>query len=729
MNTYRNIARFVMLSVITSILTTTAFAQTQPKFVLTPLTATTTSIALDETQTIQYQISNATKITRTLTMVPMQGITQLTSNEGLCPNPFTLAHNQSCTLSLSFTGNALPAHTTQGPEICATDDSGNVTPDPFLCSQPSLADSLNITVVPVKKAGLFVEPSFFVLTPLGPSKSFTVTNTSTILTARNITANLVGTALEGKVVQDATGCQQVPPSQSCVLTFTSKEDDVSLTHFPIQGDNTLPTGAAIAIASASKAPISLSGSPLILDVNQIGTLTITNLSPSITATNITAYAVPATITQDASNCLSVAPGGSCTLTFTAGDTAVNTSIMPIYGDQTSQTEATISVNTAPLKTIAFVSDSSITLTANGTSTGTMTIQNTSGQTIASGLTAHFEATNLNGIVTATTCGELLNNDTCTITFTANRTNISATSFPLYGPGTISLDGTITINPAPVAYLTSSVDNRLYQCIIDATSKNFTQCQTFSSLGLNLPHDIVINPSKTRAYIANYGNDSISVCDIDPSTFNLINCTNALANGLNSLYGFDLNPAGTIAYIPNASGNQISQCPINSVTGKFDSLCTITNATLLNTPRGIEINPSNTLAYIANLNGQNIIQCKVDGTSGDLFDCAVAYTPSKAQQFSGITMDTSGTRLYLSASNASNQIICPIDFVGCTITSFSSTNTSAAGIAINAAGTVDYIANTGGSNEYTQFSLTDGFISSFTSYNTLPSNLWGIALLE
>lgn len=728
MNKYRTIYTVTIFFIITSVLATSLFAQTQPKFVLTPLTNTTTSIALDETQVLQYQVSNATKITRTLTMTPMQGITQL-SGEGLCPNPFTLAHNQSCILSLSLAGHALPVKTTTGPELCATDGSDNTAPDPFLCSQPSLADSLNITVVPVKKATLFVEPAFFVLTPLQASKSFTVTNTSTQLTARNIVANLVGTALDGRVTQDASGCKQVLPSQSCVLTFTSEGTDVTLTRFPIQGENTLPTGAAIAIASASKAPISVLGTPLILDINQTGILTITNHSPSITATNIKAYSVPESITQDATNCATVAPGNTCTLTFKSSETAVNTSIMPIYGDQTSYTEASISVNTAPLKTIAFVGSSSLTLTANGTSTGTMSVQNLSGQTIASGLTAHFEATNLNGIVTATSCGELANNEICTITFTANRTNITATSFPIYGPNTISLDGSITIIAAPEAYLTSSVNNNLYQCMIDSTSKNFTQCQTFSNLGLNLPHDIVINPSKTRAYIANYGNDSISVCDIDPSNFNLINCTSALANGLNSLYGFTLNPAGTIAYIPNASGNQVSQCPINASTGKFDNACTLTNATLLNTPRGIVINPANTLAYIANLNGQNIIQCSVDGTTGDLSACAVAYTPTTTQQFSGITIDTSGNRLYMSASNASNQTVCPITFVGCATTLFSSTNTSAAGIAINTAGTIDYIANTGTSNEYTQFSLTDGFISSFASYSTLPSNIWGIALLE
>jgi DNA-binding beta-propeller fold protein YncE len=538
MKKYHGIAPVLITFVTATLLASSLFAATQPKFVLTPLTPTTLSIEQNETKTVQYQVSNSTKITRTLTMIPIQGIQQIASGAGACTNPFTLSQNQSCTLSLSFTGNALPGNITTGPEICATNHEGDNTPDPFLCSQPSLANSLNITVL-------------------------------------------------------------------------------------------------------------------------------------------------------------------------------------------------------PLAPITFVGDSALTLLANGTSTGTMSIQNISGRTIAPGVTAHFEATDLKGIVTATVCGEILNNETCTITFTANRTSISSTSFPIYGTNTASLNGIMTITASPQAYLTNGPYHKLYQCIIDATSGNFTQCQTFSNLGLKEPHGIVINPSKTRAYILNYEGSSVTQCTIDPSTLNLINCENANANGLSNLFNFTLNPAGTVAYIPDSNADKIYKCDINPATGNFDNSCTATSAALLGGPRGIAIDPSNSFAYIANYFDFNVVRCAID-TSGDLSSCQVMYQSKKSDHFSDITMNTSGTLVYIIGNNilststgtGSIQLVCPIDFIGCVETIFSSYKASPPwSVAINAAGTIDYATNSSTDEEYTQFTLNNGFISSYQSYSTLPDNPWGIALIE
>ena len=534
MKKYHGIAPFLITFVTATLLASSLFAATQPKFVLTPLTPTTLSIELNETKTVQYQVSNSTKITRTLTMLPIRGIQQITSSAGACTNPFTLSQNQSCLLSLSFTGNTLPGNITTGPEICATNDEGDNTPDPFLCSQPSLANSLNITVF-------------------------------------------------------------------------------------------------------------------------------------------------------------------------------------------------------PLAPITFVGDSALTLIANGTSTGTMSIQNISGRTIAPGVTAHFEGTALNGLVTATTCGEILNNQTCTITFTAKLTNIKSTTFPIYGANTLPIDGTIKIDASPTAYLTSNPKNELYQCIIDADSKNFTQCQTFPILGLNNPHGIVINPSKTRMYIASFGDNSVTQCAIDPNTLKPINCENALANGLNGIYNFTFNPAGDIVYFPNATNNTITKCPTNLSTGKFDNACSLTSATQLDNPRAIVIDPSNTFAYIVNNFGSNITRCDVDKNTGDLLNCSIAYTLIDKKQPTAITMDALGTLIYIVIGptvGQSEQLVCPLDFVGCVYTPFlNSSDLSSTAIAINAAGTLNYVANPATSNEYTQVNLANGVVSTYAYYNTLPANPWGIALLE
>lgn len=729
MSNYRTISRLFASALCIVSCIQAAHSATQPKFTLTPLTPTAFFIAHDEVQTIQYRVSNATDVTRTLTMVPIQGVTQ-TTGQGFCSNPFTLSHNESCILNLSVAGNALNGAVLTGPSICRVKNGTNNTPDAFLCSQPSSLNKLSIKAISTNRSGLFVQPSLVTLEPNGNPQSFTITNRSDTLTARNVKANFTGTLLEGNVTQDSSACTTVAPGQSCALTVKSITNTaITRTRFPIRGDNTLPVGAAIQVVSPNLATISVSGSPLVLNPGQTGVLTITNESKTMNAINVLAYSVPNGITQN-STCQTISSnGGTCTLSFTAGNSAVDTTTMPIYGTNTSETQASISVNTAPLQTMVFFGgNSSVTLSANGTSTGTLTVQNTSGQTISPGVTAHFEGTSLNGIVTASVCDEIPNNQTCTITFTANRTSISSTSFPIYGTNTVTLNGSIRINPVPQAYLTSYSGNNIYQCLIDNTSKNFTQCQTFSNLGLNAPHDIVINPAKTRAYIANSGDDSIRQCEIEPNTFNLINCESALANGLDSLHNFTFNPAGTIAYIPNSNGDKISQCPVNPTTGKFDNQCTLTSATAINGPRGIVIDPSNQWAYIANYFSFNVTRCAIDEMSGDLRNCAVLYTPNPQQQLTDITINTAGTLFYI-ISDSRKQTVCPANFSECTTTGFGTASIYPSSIVLNAAQTADYVINSSSSEEYTQFTLNNGQISTFQSYNTLPSVAWAAALLE
>ena len=84
---------------------------------------------------IQYKVTNNTAVTRTFTMLPIPNVTQLTSDNSQCTNPFTLANNQSCNLTLYVEGALQNANYSGGPVICKTKINSN-TPDPFLCSQP-----------------------------------------------------------------------------------------------------------------------------------------------------------------------------------------------------------------------------------------------------------------------------------------------------------------------------------------------------------------------------------------------------------------------------------------------------------------------------------------------------------------------------------------------------------------------------------------------------------------
>ncbi len=120
----------------------------QPKFNIVPTAGSTTSILLPSnfTETVNYQVTNLTNVTRTLTMVPISGVTQ-TVGGGSCSNPFTLAPGQTCTLALTINGSQIPSSGINGgPVICKTKGPSDSSPDPFLCSQPSQANTLAVSV-------------------------------------------------------------------------------------------------------------------------------------------------------------------------------------------------------------------------------------------------------------------------------------------------------------------------------------------------------------------------------------------------------------------------------------------------------------------------------------------------------------------------------------------------------------------------------------------------------
>ncbi|MDR3492412.1 MAG: YncE family protein [Gammaproteobacteria bacterium] len=118
----------------------------QPKFSIIPTSDSITSLLLPSnfTETVRYQVTNQTKITRTLTMMPITGVSQKTTDVGTCSSLFTLSPQQSCTLTLMVNGSLVPASgINSGPVVCATQGS---SPDPYLCSQPSSGNTLAVSV-------------------------------------------------------------------------------------------------------------------------------------------------------------------------------------------------------------------------------------------------------------------------------------------------------------------------------------------------------------------------------------------------------------------------------------------------------------------------------------------------------------------------------------------------------------------------------------------------------
>lgn len=137
----------IILSALLLVNSVTIHAAT-PKFSIIPSADSINAIYLPNnfTETVNYQITNNTTITRTLTMVPIPGISQTLTGD-VCANPFTLAPKQSCTLSLIIHGNQVPTSGIMGgPVICKTKAPNDNSPDLFLCSQPSPANELAISI-------------------------------------------------------------------------------------------------------------------------------------------------------------------------------------------------------------------------------------------------------------------------------------------------------------------------------------------------------------------------------------------------------------------------------------------------------------------------------------------------------------------------------------------------------------------------------------------------------
>lgn len=221
----------------------TAFAGT-PLWTFTPLTTTTITVPTDSTAIVQYQVTNQSSKSHTLKMQAIPSITQLTNGAGICGATFTLAGKASCTLSLQVNGSALTTVISGGPVVCEQGSS-------MQCYQPSAVNSLNITpVAPSSAVTLSVSGSPLTLNPNG-SGNLTITNTSSTVSALNITSNFSGTALDGNVFESGNTCAYVPPLGSCSITYVANNTLVSLTSFPIQGTNTNAISAAIEVVSGA----------------------------------------------------------------------------------------------------------------------------------------------------------------------------------------------------------------------------------------------------------------------------------------------------------------------------------------------------------------------------------------------------------------------------------------------------------------------------------------------
>lgn len=139
--------KYLPLICILTLNSTTSHASIEPKFSVVATTPTSITVPANRHTYVQYTVTNNTKITRTLTIVPIPNVIQVTEDSQQCPNPFVLAQSQSCKLTLYVDGAQLATKYYGGPVVCKTQD-GSGKPDPFLCSQPETSMILSIKPAP-----------------------------------------------------------------------------------------------------------------------------------------------------------------------------------------------------------------------------------------------------------------------------------------------------------------------------------------------------------------------------------------------------------------------------------------------------------------------------------------------------------------------------------------------------------------------------------------------------
>lgn len=315
--------------------------------------------------------------------------------------------------------------------------------------------SANIIIIPSSSVpqgtvSLSVNGSPLSLNVTRSAGRLTVTNGSTTLTAVDIVSNFSGTDLEGNVEETINTCQSVDPGRSCSIRYRAGTTAVNETQFLIQGLNTTPVSASIAIDAANVARIRLVNRKLSLETSSAsGTMIIRNASSTLTALNVASNfigtALNGKVTETGNTCSAVAPGDLCTLTFTPGASAVAQTAFPVQGTNTTTKTGYLSITSPPTAALE-VQNSPLLLNTNGAS-GALTITNLSSSVTATNITSNFTGTALSGNVTETgnTCSSLAPGTSCTLTYTPGSTAVAQTDFTIQGTNTDSIIAAIQID--------------------------------------------------------------------------------------------------------------------------------------------------------------------------------------------------------------------------------------------------------------------------------------------
>ncbi|MFC3907498.1 DUF1566 domain-containing protein [Legionella dresdenensis] len=200
---------------LSGLMSTTAFAGS-PLWTFEPLTATTITVSEYGTVIVQYRVTNQSARSHTLTMQPMQGITQITSGPNVCRNPFVLSGKSACILTLEISGSQLNSPITTGPMVCQQDNLNQ-------CYQPDRTNNLHIT--------RSTAPATITITsPVQQSRIVTVSGMTPLSLEITNNADSMDNAYAVTVSNQAacpnlsvndSDCTSVAPGTSCTLELSS----------------------------------------------------------------------------------------------------------------------------------------------------------------------------------------------------------------------------------------------------------------------------------------------------------------------------------------------------------------------------------------------------------------------------------------------------------------------------------------------------------------------------
>lgn len=181
----------------------------QPALTFEPLSPTTVTVPADGSVSVLYQVTNQRPVARMYTMMPIQGVQQVSNGPGRCSPQMALPGGESCLLDLLAVGSQIPANGVHGgPVLCV---QGNLNQ----CYQPQAAHVLNVSVGAPSRALLQVVPTLVSFAP-GTSATLTVSH---IGGAPVVVENLRLVAPPGIAIDVDPGTCAAPlaPGASCQL--------------------------------------------------------------------------------------------------------------------------------------------------------------------------------------------------------------------------------------------------------------------------------------------------------------------------------------------------------------------------------------------------------------------------------------------------------------------------------------------------------------------------------